>query len=94
MVFMIESQINYIADALATVDRMGLRTVEVRRDKQDAYNSRLQSKLEGSVWSTGGCSSWYLDKHGNNTTLWPDFTFKFHRLTKTFDVAAYETTRR
>ncbi|MEV0295220.1 NAD(P)/FAD-dependent oxidoreductase [Nocardia sp. NPDC050710] len=92
MVYMIESQINYIADALATVDRMGLRTVEVRREVQDTYNRDLQAKLVKSVWSTGGCASWYLDKHGNNTTLWPDFTFQFRRLTKTFDVAAYETT--
>ncbi|MFI9509292.1 flavin-containing monooxygenase [Nocardia sp. NPDC052566] len=92
MVYMIESQINYIADALSTVDRMGLRTVEVRRDAQDAYNKGLQAKLAKSVWLTGGCASWYLDKHGNNTTLWPDFTFEFRRLTKTFDVSAYETT--
>ncbi|WP_227996471.1 flavin-containing monooxygenase [Nocardia australiensis] len=91
MVYMIESQINYIADALATVDRLGLNTVEVRRDIQDAYNASLRSKLEGSVWNNGGCASWYLDKHGNNTTLWPDFTFEFRRLTKSFDVAAYET---
>ncbi|MEU7769297.1 4-hydroxyacetophenone monooxygenase, partial [Nocardia sp. NPDC049190] len=91
MVYMIESQINYIADALSTVDRMKLRTVEVRRDVQDAYNKDLQAKLAGSVWLTGGCSSWYLDKHGNNTTLWPDFTFEFRRMTKTFDVAAYTT---
>ncbi|MGO4617775.1 flavin-containing monooxygenase [Nocardia sp. 2YAB30] len=90
MVYMIESQINYVADALATVDRMGLRTVEVRRDMQDAYNKDLQQKLSGSVWVTGGCSSWYLDKHGNNTTLWPDFTFEFRRRTKRFDVAAYD----
>ncbi|WP_280185567.1 MCE family protein [Nocardia gipuzkoensis] len=90
MVYMIESQINYIADALATIDRLDLRTVEVRRDVQDAYNKQLQAKLAGSVWLTGGCSSWYLDKHGNNTTLWPDFTFEFRRLTKTFDVAAYD----
>lgn len=90
MVYMIESQINYIADALATIDRLDLRTVEVRRDVQDAYNADLQAKLAGSVWLTGGCSSWYLDKHGNNTTLWPDFTFEFRRLTKTFDVAAYD----
>ena len=41
---------------------------------------------------TGGCASWYLDKHGNNTTLWPGFTFEFRRQTKKFDVAAYETT--
>ncbi|MET9289754.1 flavin-containing monooxygenase [Nocardia beijingensis] len=90
MVYMIESQINYIADALATFDRLDLRTVEVRRDVQDAYNADLQKKLANSVWLTGGCSSWYLDKHGNNTTLWPDFTFEFRRLTKTFDVAAYD----
>jgi cation diffusion facilitator CzcD-associated flavoprotein CzcO len=92
MVYMIESQINYIADALATVERQGLRTVEVRRSAQDSYNSALQKKLTKSVWSTGGCASWYLDKHGNNTTLWPDFTFEFRRITRKFDVAAYDTT--
>ncbi|MEV2220497.1 NAD(P)/FAD-dependent oxidoreductase [Nocardia vinacea] len=92
MVYMIESQINYIADALATVDRLGLRTVEVKRAAQDTYNKNLQGKLVRSVWSTGGCASWYLDKHGNNTTLWPDFTFEFRRITKNFDVSAYETT--
>lgn len=90
MVYMIESQINYVADALATIARLDLRTVEVRRDVQDAYNKDLQAKLAGSVWLTGGCSSWYLDKHGNNTTLWPDFTFEFRRLTRTFDVSAYD----
>ncbi|MEV6134657.1 NAD(P)/FAD-dependent oxidoreductase [Nocardia sp. NPDC051990] len=92
MVYMIESQINYIADALATIDRLGLRTIEVRRAIQDAYNKDLQAKLVKSVWNTGGCASWYLDKHGNNTTLWPDFTFEFRRLTKNFDVSAYATT--
>ncbi|MCP2316217.1 putative flavoprotein CzcO associated with the cation diffusion facilitator CzcD [Nocardia amikacinitolerans] len=92
MVYMIESQINYIADALATVDRLGLRTVEVRREVQDSYNKDLQAKLSKTVWNTGGCASWYLDKHGNNTTLWPDFTFQFRRLTKKFDVSAYATT--
>ncbi|WP_067688152.1 flavin-containing monooxygenase [Nocardia jejuensis] len=92
MVYMIESQINYIADAVATVDRLGLRTVEVRKDVQDEYNVELQRKLEGAVWNTGGCASWYLDKHGNNTTLWPDFTFRFRSLLEKFDASAYETT--
>jgi cyclohexanone monooxygenase len=41
------------------------------------------------VWSTGGCSSWYLDEHGHNTTLWPRSTFGFRRLLAAFDVAAY-----
>ncbi|MRH91141.1 SidA/IucD/PvdA family monooxygenase [Nocardia sp. SYP-A9097] len=91
MVYMIESQINYIADAVATIDLLRLRTIEVRKDVQDEYNVELQQKLTGAVWNTGGCASWYLDKHGNNTTLWPDFTFRFRSLLEKFDVSAYET---
>ncbi|MFE6859995.1 flavin-containing monooxygenase [Nocardia sp. NPDC057668] len=93
MVYMIESQINYISDAVATIDRLGLRTIEVRKDAQDKYNVELQGKLEGAVWSTGGCASWYMDKHGNNTTLWPDFTFRFRSLLEKFDVSAYDTAK-
>jgi cation diffusion facilitator CzcD-associated flavoprotein CzcO len=91
MVYMIESQLNYVVDAITTMTRQGLTRVDVRRDAQDAYNEELQRKLAGSVWMTGGCASWYLDAHGNNTTLWPDFTFRFRRQTKRFDVDAYET---
>ena len=89
MVFMIESQINYVADAIATIEKKRLRTVEVRKDVLDTYNKDLQKQLANSVWMNGGCASWYLDSHGNNTTLWPGFTFDFRRLTRKFDVDAY-----
>ncbi len=91
MVYMIESQINYVSDAVRTIEREGLRTVEVRKDRQDDYNRKLQDALSNSVWNTGGCASWYLDKHGNNTTLWPGFTFQFRGITKRFDEDAYAT---
>ena len=91
MVYMIESQLNYVVDAVSTMKRRGLSRVDVRQDVQDAYNEELQRKLAGSVWMTGGCASWYLDAHGNNTTLWPDFTFRFRRQTRRFDLDAYET---
>ncbi|MFD4367865.1 flavin-containing monooxygenase [Rhodococcus sp. NPDC058521] len=91
MVFMIESQINYLASALDTIDKHDLGTVEVREDTQKAYNADLQAKLSNSVWNNGGCASWYLDKHGNNTTLWPGFTFDFRRQTKKFDLEAYDS---
>jgi len=41
------------------------------------------------VWLAGGCASWYLDKHGHNTTLWPDFTFRFRKLTRKLDRENY-----
>ncbi|MET0318100.1 MAG: 4-hydroxyacetophenone monooxygenase, partial [Rhodococcus fascians] len=45
----------------------------------------------GTVWLGGGCGSWYLDEHGHNTTLWPDFTFRFRAITRKFDLAAYRS---
>jgi cation diffusion facilitator CzcD-associated flavoprotein CzcO len=92
MVYMIESHLNYLSGALKTMDRQGIATFEVRPDVQQHYNQRLQRHMRRTIWQTGGCSSWYLDKHGNNTTLWPSFTFVFRQLTRRFDVAAYETT--
>lgn len=41
------------------------------------------------VFGVGGCSSWYLDAHGRNTTLWPSFTFRFRERTRKFDPGDY-----
>jgi cation diffusion facilitator CzcD-associated flavoprotein CzcO len=92
MVYMIESQLNYVMDALAVMQRNDLATIEVRQDVQDEYNAGVQKRMAKTIWTTGGCASWYLDAKGRNTTLWPDFTFKFRRLTRRFDLAAYHST--
>jgi cation diffusion facilitator CzcD-associated flavoprotein CzcO len=89
IVFMIEAQLNYIVDALRTMRERGAGFVEVRREAQAAYNARIQDRMPGTVWNRGGCSSWYIDAKGRNTTIWPDFTFRFWRETRQFDPAAY-----
>ena len=94
MVYMIESHLNYLSSALKQMDEQDLATFEVRRDVQQAFNDGVQTKMGRTIWKTGGCASWYLDRHGNNTTLWPSFTFVFRGLTRRFDVAAYDTTMR
>jgi cation diffusion facilitator CzcD-associated flavoprotein CzcO len=94
MIYMIESHINYLSSALEQMDRQNLATVEVSEDRQRAFNQKLQKQMKKTIWTTGGCSSWYLDRHGNNTTLWPSFTFLFRQMTRKFDVAAYHTTSR
>ena len=45
-----------------------------------------------SVWNTGGCSSWYLDATGRNTTIWPYFTWRYWQKTRRFDPAPYVLT--
>ncbi|MGP0029747.1 MAG: flavin-containing monooxygenase [Acidimicrobiales bacterium] len=89
MIYMIESHINYIASALRFLARPGVGVVEVKPAVQRRYNERLQHRMEQSVWVTGGCHSWYLDDRGRNTTLWPDHTWKFRRVTRRFHPAEY-----
>jgi cation diffusion facilitator CzcD-associated flavoprotein CzcO len=91
IIFMIEAQLNYVAGALEHMRTRRATRLEVRRHAQDAYNEHLQRKLGHSVWNTGGCSSWYLDRNGRNSTIWPDFTFRFWGQLRRFDPSAYET---
>ncbi|WP_428422596.1 flavin-containing monooxygenase [Methylibium sp.] len=88
MLLMIESQLAYIGDALRTLRERGLRSAEVRREVQDTYNEELQRRLAGTAWASG-CHSWYLDRNGRNTVIWPGYTFGFRRRTRHFDAAAY-----
>ena len=92
LVYMIEAQLDYLMDALRLIDQRGATRVEVLPEAQGAYNADLQSRMGRTVWNSGGCSSWYLDANGRNTTLWPDYTWRFRRQTRQFDPAAYELT--
>jgi cation diffusion facilitator CzcD-associated flavoprotein CzcO len=94
IVFMIESQVEYVLDALRAMDARGAASVDVRPEVQDSYNQELQERLRDTVWSTGGCASWYLDDTGRNTTLWPGSTWPFRRRTRRFDPAAYTLSTR
>lgn len=90
MVYMIESQIHYVLGALAAADAGGATELEVRPSAQAAWNADLGRRLARTVWQTGGCHSWYQDKHGRNTTLWPGFSFQFRHALRHFDPDAYE----
>jgi hypothetical protein len=94
IVFMIESQIAYVLGALDAMRRSGAGTLEVRRDAQAAYNAELDRMTEGSVWVTGGCASYYIDRNGHNSALWPTYTWPFRKRLREFDVAAYTLTPR
>jgi cation diffusion facilitator CzcD-associated flavoprotein CzcO len=89
MIYMIESQVAYVADGLKAMRRRGAETIEVRRDVMERFNGAIDERMEHTVWSSG-CSSWYLDDTGRNGTLWPDWTFAFRRRASRFDAAEYE----
>ncbi len=89
ILYMIESQLNYVLDALRLFDQHGIARFEVRPEVQRAYNADLQQRLAGAVWSSGGCANWYLDESGRNVAIWPRQTWSFRRLTRRFDPGSY-----
>ncbi|EON24163.1 cyclohexanone monooxygenase [Nocardioides sp. CF8] len=94
VVFYIESQVAYVLDALRTMDSLGATSLDVRRDVEDSFNDDVQRRMRGTVWTTGGCGSWYLDESGRNTTLWPGFSFQLRWRTRKFDLGSYDVGRR
>ena len=77
-------------DALAQLRARRWKYVDVRTEAQDVFNQRLQTRLDRTVWNTGGCASWYRAANGKNVTLWPGFTAEYRLRTRRFDPAPYE----
>jgi cation diffusion facilitator CzcD-associated flavoprotein CzcO len=90
VVFMIESQIRYVMDAIRLVDAHRADAIEVRSAVQDEFNTEIQRKLVRGVWTQGGCTSWYLDAKGVNRTIWPGFTWRYWLDTRRVEPSDFE----
>ncbi|QWF82611.1 flavin-containing monooxygenase [Amycolatopsis sp. CA-230715] len=90
VVFMIESQISYVAEAMGLVESSGAAALDTREEAQDRFNAEIQEKLEKGIWTQGGCKSWYLDAKGVNRTIWPGFTWRYWLQTRKVDSASYD----
>lgn len=81
MVFMIESQIHYVMEALALMDKRGKRALDVRPEAQAQFLAEVDDRLGRTVWASG-CMSWYLADDGKNRTIWPGYTFQYRARTR------------
>jgi cyclohexanone monooxygenase len=88
--FMIlEAQLGYISEAVRRIRANGWSSVEVRPQVQQRYVDEVQAALPGTVYNSGGCSSYYLDVNGRNSFSWPWSTGRMRARLSTFDPADY-----
>ncbi len=90
VIAIIESQIEHVLNALRFMDRSGMATIEPREGAQAAFVAEVDATMRGTVWTAGGCASWYLDQTGRNCTLWPRSVAAFKRRVEGFDPAEYD----
>jgi len=89
VVFMIEQQVKYVLRLLDVAEARGAAAFEVTRTAQDRFNQVVQAKLARGIWSTGGCTSWYLDSSATNRSIWPGFSWRYWLQTLRVDADAY-----
>jgi cyclohexanone monooxygenase len=95
VVYMIESQIHYVVQAMRTMRDHDLVELEVERAAQQRFNEDLERRGGHTVWTQGACRSYYLNPEtGRNFAIWPGFTFSFRSITRSFDAASYRQRRR
>lgn len=94
IVYMLESQARYVRDALEHMRAHDLAAVEVSTRAQRDYRARIGAALEPTVWNRGGCSSWYLDRKGRNSVMWPTFTWRYRAQLRRFDAENYRAVDR
>jgi cation diffusion facilitator CzcD-associated flavoprotein CzcO len=91
IVYMLESQIRYVVQAVRRLAESGPATLSVRPEVQRRFIAWVQERITATVWDRG-CTSWYRTASGRNTTNWPGFTFAYRARTRRFDERDYELT--
>ena len=93
-IFVIESQMKYLMQAIDEVLGSGAASIEVRADAEDAYTTWVHREMEKTVWHDGGCTSWYHSRSGHVIAMFPGFSFSFRRLARRFRPDHHLTTAR
>ncbi len=88
-IFSLESQINYALGAIREMSRKRAERIELRPEALEDYAAEVDQRNEGTVWTAGGCSSYYLDESGHQYALWPGFAAYFRWRTRRFDPKRY-----
>ncbi|MFD9667988.1 flavin-containing monooxygenase [Rhodococcus sp. NPDC059968] len=84
IIYMVEAQANYILEAVEFLASHHA-VADVTEEAETAYVRSIEARSNGTVWTTGGCASWYVDaRSGRLTTLWPDFMSEFRAENGTF----------
>jgi cation diffusion facilitator CzcD-associated flavoprotein CzcO len=84
VVHMLESQIAYVTKAIRYSMDHDLGELEPTQLAQRRFSDVVDRLTAGSVWTTGGCKSWYLDSTGRNSNLWPGSTINYRMRSRRF----------
>ena len=88
VVMMIEFATKYVLQCLERARVTAAPHVATSGAQVD-FTAEMRRRSKGTVWASG-CRSWYLDRFGNNTTVWPGSTLSYWWRTRRVDPTHFE----
>jgi len=92
VIFSVEAQIDHVISALETMERRSASRIEVRPEALESFVEWADEASAGTVWTDGGCRSYYLDEDGRQFAIYPGFASEYRRRTRKLNQDAYEIT--
>lgn len=65
-----ETQVGYIMGLIRMIKAARARFAEARPDVMERHCAEIDAAMPDTVWATGGCTSWYVDRMGK-VASWP-----------------------
>ena len=65
-----ELQFGYALRLIELLRSGNAREIAPSHQALRAFNDAVKAKMPDTVWASGGCRSWYMDKHGH-VASWP-----------------------
>ncbi len=87
ILFMLESQIQYVAHLMRAANDRDWRGIEVRTEALEEWRHMIDDESGDTAW-VQGCHSWYTID-GVNTNNWPKSSWQYHQLMRSVDLANY-----
>lgn len=85
-----ECQYRYILDAIKKLQDGDYGYLDLKSEVMENWRDEMEQRSAGSVWNTGGCSSWYVTDKGVNTNNWPGPWLEYNRRTKKIAPEEYD----
>ena len=83
-----EVQLGYLIQCLDKMKSEGLAAFAVKQEAYDSYNEAISKEVPKTIWATGGCDSWYIDKTGQ-PNLYPWHPRQFYAEMEQPDFSEY-----
>ncbi|MDP2228328.1 MAG: hypothetical protein Q8J78_12720, partial [Moraxellaceae bacterium] len=84
-----EAQVKYACQAIDRLLNEGVKSITVKPHVQRRYGDFLRRRLQKTNWSSG-CTSWYLDEHGENHSMYPGLVTEYVLGIRKFNPADYD----